>query len=373
MIIGFDAKRAFNNTTGLGNYSRTLITGLESIAPFNHYVLFTPGIKKKETISEFKTATKAKIVNHNDPLSSVWRSFGISADIDSEQIDIYHGLSNELPFSINRTSCAKIVTIHDLIYQILPDTYNWGDRLIYDKKFKFACNHADVVIAVSESTKQDVVDQFHIPEEKVKVIYQSCDPLFFQNTKGEDPSVLEKYGIPNEYLLYVGSVIPRKNLKTVCKALLALNPSLQVPIVVVGSGGGYFEEVKNMMYKAGKPELMIWLNNLQSTSDLKKIYQMAKLFLYPSIYEGFGIPVLEALLSEVPVITSNVSSLPEAVGPGGIMVDPYDVDELKVAIETVLTDDVLQSELIKKGSQHARNFTSKKLSSQLLELYRTLY
>jgi len=371
MKIGFDAKRLFNNSTGLGNYSRTLVSNMIKYFPENEYILFSNKVNNKY-IQNFKLE-QIKIVLPKNHFNPFWRSFGISKDIEKEKVDIYHGLSNEIPFNLKNTK--SVVTIHDLIFKIYKSTYPFFDRIIYDKKFKYSCQKSDKIIAISESTKKDIVEFYGISEEKISVIYQTCNQIFFNEQQIADfGNLKEKFKIPNEFLLYVGSVIERKNLLGIIKSYPILPKDLQISLLVVGnSKGKYAENVKKEIQRLKLENKVIWLNDVENPLELKMLYQNAQIFLYPSKYEGFGIPIIEALLSKVPVITSNISSLPEAAGSDSILVNPEKIEEIANAIQKVLTNSDLRVEMIEKGYKFAREkFAEQKLTEELENVYLSL-
>ncbi|MGK0364858.1 MAG: glycosyltransferase involved in cell wall biosynthesis [Saprospiraceae bacterium] len=364
--IGFDAKRLFNNRTGLGNYSRTLLDNLRRFQPDNEYVLFTPKVSENEFgekyAKEFPTVTPEKMSG------TYWRSYGVGKDIEKEGIEVFHGLSNELPFRLE--GVKKVVTIHDLIFKRLPDTYPFLDRQVYDLKSRKSCRNADVVIAISESTKRDIIHYYGIKEQKIKVIYQACDAIYYEDT-AVDKKILKKYNLPKNYLLSVGSIVERKNLLNTIKAIAELPKDLQIPLVVVGKGKKYRQKVMSFLHSNRMESQIIWIENLTDIAELKQVYQNATTLLYPSEYEGFGLPVVEGLLCKTPVITSNISSLPEAAGDGALLVNPRSIEEIAGAMEKLLTDEVFAGEIVEKGYRYARKtFDAQRLTKELVEVYK---
>lgn len=372
MKIGFDAKRLFNNRTGLGNYSRTLVHDLAVNFPNTHFSLYTPKInlpqetawhQQQNNISVFKPVKKTPL----------WREFGLAKQLQQDKVAIYHGLSHELPWGIKKSGIKSVVTIHDLIFKIYPNTYHAFDRLIYDQKFRYACQNSDKIIAISHSTKQDIINFYHIPEEKIEVIYQACNPLYL--SLQEEKAILQtkaKYNLPQNYLLYVGSVIERKGLMQIVKALSILKKGTFPPLVIIGKQGKYALQVKQYIHNQQLENYIVWLS-VENDHDLQAIYQGANIFIYPSIYEGFGIPIAEALLCKTPVITSNTSSLPEAAGSHSLCVDPQNHEELASAIQTILHDSTLQEQMKENGRVYAENkFDSKKIAVQMMNCYQNL-
>jgi glycosyltransferase involved in cell wall biosynthesis len=379
MFLAFDAKRAFHNRTGLGNYSRTLLESLARYYPSHTYYLCNPKPSSFYT-PPFPSMQEVRPQRWLDrTLSSLWRSKTVVRDLRKLGIDCYHGLSHEIPFGINKTGIRTLVTMHDLIYERYPHQYNPVDVRIYRKKYKYACKHADRIIAISEQTKKDVVEIYGIPAEKIAVCHLSCDSRFERMASAaEKDRVRREYGLPDQFLLYVGSIIERKNLLNICKALFLLRDEIKTPLIVIGNGGKYKEQVKSYILQNSLQDRIIFLNespaynNPRFNDDLPLIYQLANALVFPSMFEGFGIPLLEALWSGLPVITASVSSLPEVTGDAAIYIDPMRADELAEAIRRVLKEPGLADTLIKKGKLRALQFTTEKTAAAVMKQYNNL-
>lgn len=368
MRIGYDAKRLFCNVTGLGNYSRTLVHNLLQYAPQNKYYLYTSQLKQLAETQSFKQNEAYNIHVSTAKLKALWRSVGMVKQLRKDELTIYHGLSNELPLGLGKTSIKSVVTIHDLIFKIHPETYPFFDRQMYDIKFKNSCLQADKIIAISESTKNDLIHYYKIAPEKIDVIYQSCAALYF------DKNAIDKhpFNLPDTYLLYVGSVIPRKNLELIIKAYAMLPADFTIPVVVVGDGKKYKKKMKQLIHQYGFEKRFIWLDKV-NTVELKALYQQAQLLVYPSLYEGFGLPVAEALLCKTPVITSTTSSLKEAGGDASVYVNPTKADELANAIKRVLTDTSLRESMKEAGFHYAhQQFSASTSSRKIMQCYKGL-
>ncbi|RYG19015.1 MAG: glycosyltransferase family 1 protein, partial [Chitinophagaceae bacterium] len=221
MRIGFDAKRYFLNSSGLGNYSRDLVRILETNYPDNTYIKYTPKVKDKFAITDNQSATiKLPQSNFGRMFPSLWRRKGIVNDLKRDQIDIFHGLSGEIPLGLAKANVKSVVSIHDLIFLKFPELYKKIDRNIYNSKFKHAVNNADQIVAISEQTKTDIVDYYAIPQENITVIYQGCHPSFKQEkTQKDKAEIRQKYKLPSNFLLNVGSIEPRKNALQIVKAI----------------------------------------------------------------------------------------------------------------------------------------------------------
>jgi len=382
MNIGFDAKRAFHNGTGLGHYSRTLVRSLAEFFPENQYFLFNPKHSSRFTING---ANIHEVVPKKFPSTlfpSLWRSSWVTKDLTKLGVQLYHGLSHEIPVGIPKTGVKSVVTIHDLIHERYPEQYNPVDIKIYNAKYRYACNYADKIIAISKQTRQDIIDFYKIPEEKIAVCYQSCNPAFaLQVSNDEKQAIKKKYSLPDEYFLYVGSVIERKNLLNICKAMFLLRDNLKIPLVVIGDGTKYKSLVKDFIRQNDLKNLVIFLSenptakssqSFQTAICFPAIYQSAIAMIYPSIFEGFGIPVLEALFSRLPVITSNVSSLPEAGGDAAYYVNPRRAEEIAEGIKKIYSDNMLAASMKEKGWVYAQNFTLQKTADAVMDVYRSL-
>lgn len=383
MNIGFDAKRAFHNHTGLGHYSRTLIRSLSEYHPEHQYYLFNPKPSSLFSLAaaNIKEVQPAGLLNKL--FRSAWRSNWVTKDLQKLKIDLYHGLSHEIPFGIEKTGIKSVVTIHDLIHERFPEQYSPLDIKIYTKKYRNACTHADKVIAISNQTRQDLIDYYKVPEEKIEVCYQSCNPAFAKKVSEEEKQKIRKqYNLPEQFFLSVGSIIERKNLLNVCKAVFLLRNEMDIPLVVIGGGTKYKQQVKDYVIQNGLEKKIIFLSDapsakssktFQSAIDFPAIYQSSLAMIYPSFFEGFGIPILEALWSNVPVITSNVSCLPEAGGDAAYYVNPNCAEEIAEGMKKIYTDKLFADEMKAKGWQYAQNFTQQKCADAVMNVYKKIW
>lgn len=381
MNIGFDAKRVYQNTTGLGHYSRTLVASLAQYFPQHQYYLFAPKITALFNAAVFNNVHAVAPASFPSTLfKSAWRSNWVKKDLLKNHIDIYHGLSHEIPLGIQNTKIKSVVTIHDLIFERYPEQYSKIDVQIYRKKFIYACKQADKIIAISNQTKEDIINYYKIPESKISICYQSCNPAFFIKASAEEKlRVKAQYNLPNQFYLYVGSVIERKNLLTICKALKELNNN--IPLVVIGNGDGYVQTVKKYIAENNLQQKIVFLSEtaaaknseaFKTAKDFPAIYQSAAAMIYPSIFEGFGIPVLEAIASGLPTITSNISCLPEAGGDAAFYINPLSVEEMKNAMQQIVSDTALRGNLIEKSFHHAQKFTQQACAAAVMNVYNSL-
>ena len=367
MRIGFDAKRVFYNTSGLGNYSRDTVRLLAEHYPANDYLLYTPRIKNSLNVPLPGNVQIATPVGGYKYIKNYWRVGPMASRLDKDKIDVFHGLSNELPFGISSGKVASVVSIHDLIFLRYPRFYNRIDRYIYNTKFRNACQQANMVIAISKQTKQDIEHFYKIPERKIQVVYQGCSEIFYHQVSQEERHKIARlYQLPGKFLLSVGTIEKRKNFLSVIHALKEGN--IDIPYVIIGRKTNYLQELQAHVKKYD-------LRNVYFIHDvefqhLPAIYQMSELFLYPSLFEGFGIPILEALYSAVPVVTSTDGCFTETGGDAAAYVDPGNPAEIAEVIKNVLQDNETRSNMIARGKAHAMNFRQDKIASQLMNLYK---
>ncbi|SEB12912.1 glycosyltransferase family 4 protein [Pedobacter hartonius] len=371
MNIGFDGKRAANNLTGLGNYSRSLILQLSEFFHQNQYFVYTPKVKSAKQISSLfeKENIHPRLPKWGQP-GFWWRSVGLRSQLQKDDIAIYHGLSNEIPFGMHSGRPKTVVTIHDLIFLRLPRNYKYIDRTIYNFKSKYACKYADLIIAISEQTRRDIIELYQADPAKIEVVYQTCDDSFKELLPADfKETIRKKYRLPEKYILNVGTIEPRKNLLLIVRALV--NVPQHVKLIVVGKKQAYATQVMAEIERLGLNERVTFLKDIPF-SDLPAIYQLASVFVYPSFYEGFGIPVIEALYGGVPVIAATGSCLEEAGGPNSLYVDPDNASALTIAVNTVLKSPELAAHMREKGLAYVQRFNTQPLALQLMKCYEQL-
>ncbi|MCD7962627.1 MAG: glycosyltransferase family 4 protein [Rikenellaceae bacterium] len=371
MKIGFDAKRIFFNNSGLGNYSRGAVNLLSEYFPENEYFLFSP---KKESRVNFLVQPNMSVIYPeiflHKKFPSLWRSYALSNDIVKNSIDIFHGLSNELPSDIKKSRARSVLTMHDIIFIHFPELYKPLDRYLYTKKYRKSCENADRIIAISEQTRNDLVNVWQIAPEKIDVVYQGCDPMFYEIADEENKNtVRKKYNLPGKFLLSVGTIEKRKNLLSAVKAIA--EHKIDIDVVACGRHTPYADKILEYAENKGIRNKLHFIHNLKF-SDLPSIYQMSEGLVYASFYEGFGIPILEGMNSGVPIITSRGGVFPETGGDACIYIDPHNIEEMASAINTILFDKKAVKELIDKGRNYSLKFRDKEVASGLYSVYRKL-
>ncbi len=377
MKIAFDAKRAAQNRTGLGNYSRFIVRMLRRFAPRHDYLLCIPNPARASQLADLPQADAyAKVSPHSwlgRRFPSLWRTLMIPRELKKRRVELYHGLSNELPLGIRRAGIPSVVTIHDVIFLHCPEYYKPVDRLIYRLKFRYAARVADRVIAVSEYTKHELVRWLNVPEEKIDVVYQGQQLDFARVTAGQRQYVRQKYHLPLRYILYVGTVEERKNLKLVADAMDWLRQRGDLPedmrVVAVGRSTPYAEDLKVYLRDLKLDKYFLFLHDV-AFADLPSFYLMADFMVYPSRIEGFGIPMLEAAAAGIPAIGCTGSSLEEAGGEGAFYVDPDDEEAMADCMLRLWNDPALRKERSAMGLAHAERFAEERLFDDLAGVYR---
>lgn len=373
MKIAFDGKRAVKNGTGLGNYSRYVLESLCKHAyADDKFVVYSPKGKMNAWMQRIMDtfAPQIRLVIKDSVFASVWRTFGVTQDAECDGAEIFHGLSNELPLNIAKSKMKSVVTIHDLIFRKMPECYKFIDRKIYDYKFRKAAENSDVVIAVSERTKKDIVELYNIDPAKIKVVYQGCDAQFAKETSEDEKArVAKKYNLPKRYILNVGSIETRKNALQIVRALKDIDEAIS--LVIVGRRTKYAAKIDEYV-KNNKLDARITIISGIDFKDLPAVYSQAEVFVYPSFYEGFGIPIVEALNAGVPVVAATGSCLEEAGGNSSIYVNPTNDKEMSDAINRILTDSDLRAKMIADGKEYAKRFSEERCAREIREIYEML-
>ncbi len=368
MRIGFDAKRLFVNNTGLGNYSRTLVENLHRFHPEHDLYLYAPRLVRNDRTEVF-FESGYRLRSPMGPAKMGWRSFGMTHNLRKDGIELYHGLSHELPFNLEKSKIPSVVTIHDLLYKYFPMDFPLIDRWVYEKKFSAACSKADRIIAISEATRTDIMEHFGIRPQRIQVIYQTIHPIFRHTPAMETISnVREKYNLPAEFILYVGSIIRRKNLEVLIKALDLMPPKKRLPLIIVGNGKIYLDYIEQLIDDLKLHHNIIRIKN-PSLDEINIFYRLASISVYPSLMEGFGLPVLESIACGTPVITTRRSSLVEAGGKVAYYIDGGDEEELAALMMQKIGTKESFGENI-EVQRHLAQFYPERLTEQLDNLYK---
>ncbi len=372
LTIAFDAKRYFNNATGLGFYSRTLLEGLRRFYPEHRYLLYAPYNRGKWASPNDEMKLPDSWLGQT--LHPLWRSSGITRQLQRDGVDVFHGLSHELPTGLHRTGIRSVVTMHDLIFMRYPELYPAIDRFFYKKKYRRAAETADKVVSISQQTRSDLEHFFNIPAQNVQVIGQSCDTAFERLSLRKQPDRLAlplPFGkeIPaSDYLIAVGSLTPRKNWHRLFNALFLLkNQGLNIPLVAVGSGNSAY--AKSLRLQVEKLGLQVyWLDQFVTTEELALLYRRAAALVYPSVFEGFGIPILEAMTVGIPVVTTRGGCFEEVGGSAALYADTNNAEDLALQLARALETNV-RAGLIAKIPAQIEQFSPERICAAWMEVY----
>jgi glycosyltransferase involved in cell wall biosynthesis len=376
MNIGFEAKRVFTNFTGLGNYGRFIIHALSEYYPANEYYLYTPRLSSQPEVHALTQQKNVHVVKpgglfSKPVLSSLWRTWGISRHQTVSKLSIFHGLSQELPVGLP-AHVRKVVTVHDLIFLRYPELYNPIDVKIYTTKVRKACHAADAIVAISEQTSSDIQSMLGTPADKIKVVYQGCHPEFKSRVMPEEiEKVRLRYKLPPKYILNVGTIEERKNLLLLIQAMALMPEASRVPVVVIGRKTRYFAKVLEEISRHRLRGWVIFIHDASFT-DFPAIYQGAVVFVYPSLFEGFGIPLIEAIASGIPVITSTGSCFLEAAGPDSIYIDKNDAHALASNLVAILETPDKRQKMISRSTAYISRFEPPEIASSLMAVYESL-
>lgn len=286
--------------------------------------------------------------------------------------DIYQFFNFIVPPNIS----GKVITaIHDLTYILYPDTMNNANKKRLEKDMKKTINRADYIITISENSRRDIIKYLNVNEDKIEVIYPGVDEMYkCILSDREIIDVKDKYNIHGKYFLYLGTLEPRKNIETIIKAYNLFNKSNKdnIKLVLAGKKGWLYDNIFELVKEFKIGDKVIFTDYVED-KDKPVLYQGAEIFLFPSLYEGFGIPVVEAMASRTPVITSNSSSLPEVAGKAAIITEPLDYKKISDSIRLILNDSKLREEMIAEGIKQADKFNWDKSAEKLKNIYSDLY
>lgn len=365
MKIGIDISQIIYGT-GVSHYTQNLVSSLLKVGSKDEFILFGSSMRLRKNLDGYcPEAKNYKKVTYPFPpvlLEWLWNQIHL-VNIEKliGKVDLFHTSDWLEP----PASCPKVTTVHDLTIYKYPQTFSpvGGHDIVQNlkRKFRWVQKESSAIIAVSEATKKDIIELLGVPSDKVKVIYEAVPDWIKKSSLGEIKVVKEKYKIEGDYLLSVSTQEPRKNLEKTVQAFQLLGEKEKdLSLVCVGKigWGGSFPRGEKIIF-----------TNYVSNSELSALYSGASVFLYPSLYEGFGLPILEAMVCGCPVVTSNLSSLPEVAGEAAILVDPLSIESILEGIKTALKSKV---ELVEKGYQQAKRFSWEKCAQQTLEVYKSL-
>ena len=384
MRIGIDVSRYFDKSGGVGIYAANLLKYLLKIDKNNEYNAysffyncFPTDWKHKRIIDEFRKYGKVNFSQINLPTSILKRKWNNASMEKKEKllgsVDIIHSTAYMIPELFN---ARLVVTIHDLSFLIFPEYHTKENYELVLSNLIYLNSRPDMVICDSLQTKKDIIKYFHVPEEKLRVVYLGVSDIFREEIDSDfRKKILEKYGLTGKYLLCVASIEPRKNFLRIINAFsefIKKEEYKEYSLVCVGGRGWKNIEIYSLVKQKNLEGKIKFLGFIEE-SELAPIYNQAGIFLYPSLYEGFGLPVLEAMACQTSVITSNVSSLPEVAGNAAIMVNPYSEKQIYEAIIHLVEDENKREQLIDMGLKNIKKFSWENTAKQALNIYQQIY
>ena len=368
MKIGIDTRLLERKMTGIGRYLLNILKYIPNCDTQNEYYLFSykqlpqyekEKIKSISTINFTPQGILQKII------SPFWLNFVLPKYLEKYSIDLFFFPNHFLP--LKRIKAKSIIVIHDVFHKVNKNYHPLYYRKYVDFFLPRAIKNSNLIITISECSKRDIIKFYNVPEEKIKVIYLAADEIFQPRELNEDKKreLRKKYNLPNEFILYTGVLEERKNIEGIIKIADLLKDKTEIPILLFGKighrGKVYLREMqqkKNICYKG-----------FVESDDLPYVYNLATIFLFPSFYEGFGLPVLEAMQSGLPIITSNTSSLPEVIGTGGILHNPNDYKGFVGGIMKLLENKDFYDKMREQGMEQAKKFDWGKTTKEIVKLF----
>jgi glycosyltransferase involved in cell wall biosynthesis len=376
MRIGIEGKVLTRHIGGIGRYAINLLQSMLTIAaterPNLEFVIFSAPQTDPAILRSFK-ATSCH--HFRSVKSSLLRSsLLLPAGVVIEGLDLFHGLDQSgIPFFFKRGKC--VVTLHDILPCVLPWAFPRSHRLVSRFAFSRVCQQADIILVPSNAVKTDVLEYFHIDEHRIVVIPLGCEEHFRpMGDPAQAEAVRKRYQLPECYMLFLGTLEPRKDVVTLLQAFALMRAKqleADIKLVIAGGHGWGHPEALNTCNSLRLGDAVVFTGFVDE-DDLPDLYRGAQLFVYPSLSEGFGLPIVEAMACGVPVITSNVSSMPEVAGQAALLVEPKQPEALAATMASVLCDEPLRHHLREKGLERARCFSWQDVARRTLDVYTTL-
>jgi len=363
MRIALDTRLLYYQQAGIAQYTQRLLTALAEIDHENEYLV----LQSRKDGRQLVGAPNFRRHPLWTPPHHRWEQLTLPLELAPLRLDVLHSPDFIPPL---RRNCRAVITVHDLAFLLLPGLLTAESQRYYGQ-IRQAVHSAEAIIAVSESTKRDLIAHTAAPAAKITVVYEAAGPAFRPVTDATAlAAVRQKYGLPEEFVLFVGTIEPRKNITTLLQAwrkICNLQSAICNPLVLAGKQGWLYEETIAQARELGTAVQFI---GGVPPEDLPALYSAARLFVLPSLYEGFGLPVLEAMACGTPVVCSHASSLPEVAGDAALLVEPHDVDGLAAALQRALSDEALRRQMIERGLAQAARFSWAKAARETLAVYR---
>lgn len=371
MNIGIDARAArWYRGTGIGTYTYQLIYNINLMDKLNRYLLFLPD----ENISDLNPGDNidVKLISE-DRRENFWEEVDIPNILTDTGIDIYHVPQNGIGLPKDKT-CPFVITLHDVIPYRLPETVGPQYLSIYTKEIPEIIPKCDGIITVSEYSKQDIVEALNFPPEKIYVTHLAAEDIYFpQNKEACKTFISKKYDVKDKFILYVGGFSPRKNIKGLIQAYSIIKPKLRenYKLVILGKKGRSYYDYRDLAYSLGLKEDVVFTGYVP-LEELPLFYNAAEIFCYPSFYEGFGLPPLEAMACGTPTLASNTTSIPEVLGDDALYINPGDVQDMANKLLNVIEDEKLRIDLSFKGLRRSSMYSWKRTAVETIEALRRI-
>lgn len=370
MRVGMEARWITFEKTGFGNYALHLLRNLAKIDKQNDYLVYLNNNYDNSEI--FSSSNFERIILNRRP--EFYKHISIPLDIIAKKrkIDFFHFLYNAPSLFM---PCPFILTVHDVSYRHIPNMISKKDLISINVQMTINAKKAAKLITDSENSKKDIVNFLGISEEKIEVIYLGVDDNFRPMTEEHKKKIIsDKYQLPSNFILYVGTYLPHKNIETLLHAFKDLKEEFRIShsLVLAGKQGRNFDSISSLIHKLDLKNFVYPIGFVQD-EDLPYLYNLSELFVFPSRYEGFGLPLLEAMACGVPVISSNASCLPEIAGDCALYFSPDNRQELTKCIHELITNNDLRNQFIERGINRAKLFTWEKMAARTFNVYEDVY
>lgn len=368
MRIGIDGRAAkWYRGTGIGTYTYELVNSLNSVDNKNDYLVFMPD-NCKDSLNLNRNFIQANITETAE--GSFWDVVNIPNILKDYKIDLYHVPQNGIGLPVEK-ECPFLITLHDVIPFKMPETVSKSYLKIFTENIPSIIERCDGIVTVSDYSKKDIVETLNFPEEKIFVTYLANEDIYIPIDKILSRYIIKKnYSITDKYILYVGGFSPRKNILGLIEAFSILMEKYHenIKLVIAGRKGSSYETYKSRAEELNIDDKVLFPGFI-ALDDLPYLYNASELFIYPSFYEGFGLPPIEAMACGVPVIASDTTSIPEIAGDSARLIDPQNTSDMAEAMLNVLQDENLRNDLIQKGLKRSRQLSWKNTARQMLNVY----
>jgi len=365
MRIGVMLRHYEQHEGGVKHYTKMLLPLLFSLGSKHQFVLIYQNPKLRGTYARYPNVEELVA---QMPGTFLWDQFAVPWVTRDKGLDIIFNPKFTIPFF---TRCKTIFVLHGSEWFVIPDVFPWYDQLYTNRLVPLYCRHADAFICVAEAVKTDAVKYVQADPDKIFTVHNGIDPrqFYFVDDRKHLQAVRVKYQLPEKYIVWVGQIVSRKNVKRLLQAFAQIAPEIPHDLVIAGEQrfGAKDKEELAVIKELGIEQRVRFIGWV-SHDDLPAIYRLADLFPFPSLYEGFGIPLVEAMACGCPIVTANTCAPPEVVAGAALLVDPYDVAAIAEAMRTMLRDTDLREKLVARGLQRAKDFSWEKCARQVLDV-----